>query len=72
MMKMNLDAIAVDDFFRRPLDRNAGALRRHYHNVTIWAALQIPDIAIVRKNFRPQLQVGSGFEDRHLGRAHQD
>jgi len=72
MMKTNLELVAIDDLLGRPRDRNAGSPRGHYHDVAIRSALQKFNVAIMRENFRPELQVCSRLEDRRLRRVHEN
>src|SRR6266481_6043552 len=72
MAEVNFEPVAIDNLFRGPGDRNAGAPRCHYHNVAIGPALQESDVAIMRENFWPQLQIGRCFEDRHFRCMHND
>src|SRR6266516_4995870 len=72
MMKTNFKTASIDDLFRGPGNGNAGARRRHNHDVAIWTALEITNIAIVRQNLRPQLKVRGRFEDRTLWSLHDD
>ena len=72
MMEMNFELVAVDDLLRGPGDWDAGTRGRHNHQVAIVPALQKSDVAIMRQNFWPQLQVGRCFEDHHLRRLHED
>src|SRR5882757_525285 len=70
MMEMNFELVAVDDLLRGPGDWDAGTPRGHHHDVAIRSALQKLNVAIMRENFRPQLQVCSCLEDRRLRRVH--
>ena len=72
MMKMNFELVAIDDLLRGPGDWNAGTRGCHDHEVAIVAALQKSDVAIMRQNFWPQLQVCCCFEDHRLRRVHED
>ena len=69
---MNFEFTAISDLLRGPGNRNAIAARRHHHGVSIRAALEKTDVAIMRQNFWPKLQVRRRLEDRHFGRAHDD
>jgi hypothetical protein len=69
---MNFTPVSINDLLRCPGDRNAGTPGRHHHHVAISTALEITNVAIVRQNLRPNLQIGSRFEDRYLRRAYQD
>ena len=54
MMKYAIPG-AVDDLLGRPGDRNAGTPCRHDNDIAIGAAFQVPNITMVRQEFRPQL-----------------
>lgn len=71
-MEMNFELVAVDDLLRGPGDWDARTRGRHNHQIAMVPALQKSDVAIMRQNFWPQLQVGGGFEDHHLRRLHED
>src|SRR6266700_5038222 len=72
MMKTNFKTASIDNLFRGPGNGNAGARRRHDHDVAIWTALEIADVAVVGQNLWPKLKVCRRLEDRHLRRAHDD
>src|SRR4051794_36116437 len=72
MMEMNFELVAVDDLLRGPGDWDAGTRGGHNHQVAIGASLQKADVAIMRENFRPKLQIRSRFEDHCLRRLHED
>src|SRR5437762_1939447 len=57
---------------RGPRDWNTGTLRSHYHEVPIASTLQKTNVAVMRQDLRPQLQVCSCFEDRHFRRVHEN
>ena len=70
MNKTNFESVAVDDLFRCPGDRNSGTLGGHHDDVPIGSTLKKPDVAVMRKDFRPKLKIRCGFEDRCLRRVH--
>src|SRR4029434_2731279 len=48
VMKADFNAVAINDLFRSPGNRNAGARRRHHDDISNRATLEVTDIAIVR------------------------
>src|SRR5262245_32196214 len=72
MMEADFNPVAIYDLFGSPGNRNARASRSHYDNVPAGTLFEITNVAIVRKNAWPQLQVRGRLEDRHLRRAHND
>jgi hypothetical protein len=72
VMEMNLDILPVNDLLRGPGNWNAGTGSGHHDEIPILASLEITDVTIVRQNFRPQLEVSRGFENRHPGRVYDD
>src|SRR5439155_9336748 len=70
MMKADFKAILIDDLLGSPGNRDAGACCRHHDNIPVRASLQITNVAIVRQDFRPQLQVRRRFEDCSLWSVH--
>ena len=72
MMKAHLDVLPVDHLLGGPGNGDAGADRGHDDEISVVRALQVTDVTIVRKDLRPQLQIGGGFEDGHLRRMHDD
>src|SRR6266566_1209861 len=70
MMKADFKTLAIDDLFRSPGNRNAGTPGCHHHHVAIWTALKKTNVAVMRQNLRPEVQIGCRFEDRYLRRAH--
>src|SRR5688572_30575370 len=68
-MEMNFELFPIDDLLRGPRDGNARADRGHDDKVAIRAALQVTDVAIVREDFWPELEVRRRFKDRHLRRV---
>src|SRR5688572_2811268 len=71
-MEMNFELFPIDDLLRGPRDGNARANGGHDHEVAIRAALQVTDVAIVREDFWPELEVHRRFKDRHLRRVHEN
>ena len=72
MMEMNFELFAIDDLLRGPRDRKAGARGGHDDEIAILAALEIPNITIVRQDLRPQLEVCRCFENLHFRRVNDD
>jgi len=72
VMKADFNPVAIDDLFGSPRNGNAGARRGHYDDISTRAPFEVTDIAIVRQNARPQLQVRCRLENCHLRRAHDD
>src|SRR6266404_7226799 len=70
MMKVNFKAIGIDDLLGDPGNRNTGTGCRHLDNIPVWASLQITNVAIVRQDLRPQLQVRGRFENCSLWGVH--
>src|SRR6266436_6959904 len=70
MMKVNLKAISIDDLLGSPGNRNTRACRRHHNNVPIWAPFEIMNVAIMRQDLWPQLQVRGCFEDQRFRSIH--
>src|SRR5437764_13578040 len=72
MKESDFVPIAVDDLLRCPRNRNAGTDGRHYDEIALGPACEITDVAIVRQNLRPELEVGGHFEDIALRRIDDD
>src|SRR5262249_23417754 len=70
MMKMNFELVAVDALLRGPGNWDAGTRGCHDHQVAIVPALQKSDVAVMRQNFWPQVQVGCCIENRRFRRMH--
>src|SRR4029077_3806934 len=68
--KSNFNAVAIDNLFGSPGNRNAGARRSHQYNVPAGAMFEVTDIAIVGENSWPQLQVRRRLEYGHSRCAH--
>src|SRR6516165_1018392 len=71
MVKMNFESAAVDNLFRSPRDRNAGTPSGHHDNVAVGTSLKKTDVAIMREDFGPQLQIRRCLEDCQLWRLHE-
>src|SRR5262249_45269131 len=72
MMKMNFELVAVDDLLRGPGDRNAGAAGGHHDEGPISSPLPKLNVAIMRKDFLPQLKIRCCLEDRCPRRVHEN
>src|ERR1044072_955165 len=72
MVKMNFELVVVDDLLRGPGGWDAGTRGCHDHQIAIVPSLQKFDVAVMRQNVWPQVQVGRRFEDHHLRRLHKD
>src|SRR5437762_8652102 len=72
VMETNFAAVTIDDLLRGPRDRKAPTTRGHDHKITVRAAFEIADVTVMRQNFRPELEVRGGFEDRVLRCANDD
>src|SRR5215510_15607997 len=72
MMKMNFQLISIDDLLGCPRDRNTRTSCGHYHDVPITSTLQKMNMAVMRKDFRPQLEVRCCLENRGFRRVHEN
>ncbi len=70
-MEVNFDPFAVDNLLRGPRDRNPGPLRGHHNDIAIRTMLEKTNIAVMREDFWPQLQIRRCLEDLHLRRVHE-
>src|SRR4029450_3113559 len=72
MMEANFKAVSINDLLGGPRDRNSSPHCRHHNNISVWTAFEITNVAIMRQDLRPKLQIRRRFEDRHLRRVHAD
>src|SRR5882724_685425 len=72
VMETNLAAVAIDGLLRGPRDWQAPTTRGHDNKIAMRAAFEVADVTVMRQNFRPQLEVRGGFEDRVLRCANDD
>src|SRR5450432_3302939 len=64
MMKAHLHSGRVDDLLGDPRNGNPGAASGHFDDVTLGAALEIADVAVMGQDPRPLLEIGRGLKDR--------
>src|SRR6476660_1034039 len=72
MVEVHLKILSIDHLSRSPGDGNSRADRGHQDDVAIVSSFQITDVAVVGQDFRPQLEIGRGFEYHHLRRVYDD
>src|ERR1041385_7817828 len=72
MMKTDLASVSIDYLLRGPCYGKAEPGGRHDDEVPVRASFQITNVAVVRQDLRPELEIRRGLEDQVLRSVNND
>lgn len=72
VLESDFAEIAVNDLLRDPGNRNEITIRRHLYDIPFRTPLEVVNVAVMRQERWPQLEIRRGFKDPFFRGSHID